>query len=458
MKRIYKNFHPQRGYVLLTVMLLIGTLSLYLMYQFGNTQTKNKSWQLQKTTTEIAYWMDIERNYIIDNSINTPDTFNNISLPTLVSNAYLPYGQYRNVVIKGNTPQGTNLSQVSEFLCSPLPGVTTKDNIQSLPSGSASCPSGTANAHCSLDSPPYYACANSLSASGTEDLTKAQYYTNANYVAIGNYNPPTLAGVGLIVHTPGNAQATVTANSNSLGILPNGSLAQSLMSLLPNSYFNVFPTNTSSINDIGIASYLSSTSSGNSSGIVANNRYSKIVDMGLVQSTYGTPSASTCCGWSSTSDLKTGTYLYNGGGLQNGGNMLNPIALQNCNSSKNGPLLQNTSGPPTCIRINKNLFGPNGSKDGVGCARIDVLYTPYSTAQNPNAASSASAMWFMNDVSQRWVNQDNNYIYVSIGMYKYFSNNDTGSSRLNGQYVFSLGNNYQNDFFIYLVRCTRNPP
>ncbi len=445
MKKTPHHFHPQGGYVLLLVMLLIGTLGLYLTYQFGNQNIKNQSWQLQKTATEISYWMDIERNYIIDNGTPTPAALNNLSLPMIMSNNYLPYGQYRATVFKGITAQGDTLSQVSEFLCSPLSGVGANDDI-SAPTSPTSCPSGSAGAHCTLDSPPYYACANTLDSTGTEAIAKAQYYTNANYVAMGN-NPTTLAGVGLMIRTPGTAQASNPSNSNAMGSLPNGSLAQSLIALLPNSYFNVFPSNTSTVNAIGIASYLSqpasSSSSGTSSSVIRNDRYSKIVDMGLVQASYGNPSGApiACCGWSG--DAKTSTMLYNGDTDKNG---YYPQPLTTCSKDS---LMKGTSGPPTCIKINLKKFGPSGTE---GCKRVDVLYTPYDTAQKPNKDSTGAATWYTN-YNPTWKTQDSDYYYLSLSAEKRFRY----LGRTSVKYMFSDKQN-MNTFFIYAVRCTRNPP
>lgn len=464
MKKIQTCPENQSGYVLFLVMLLIGSLGLYLTYQFGSQKIKTQSWQVQKTATEISYWMDIERNYIMDNDLGTTtnadrDQLNALTLPNMIANNYLPYGQYRPV-----TFQSPGLTQVSEFLCSPLPGVNADEGSLTLTGGSTTCAIATGagsytSQHCSLDNTSYYSCGNAMTAAANLPTTmrKAQYYINGNYISLGNYTG-VLAGLGLILRTPGPANPLInyssTSGSGQMGQLPTGSTAQTLISLLPTSAFNVYSTTVAGVNDIGIGTYLllpQSSSSGGTTGstVIKNDRYSKIVDMGLVQAGYGTPSnpSVNCCGWNG--DAKTNnTGLYNGGMEDNSDT---PQTLTNCTEGgKDGSLLKNSWGPATCIKINMKKYGPGGTE---GCKRVDILYTPFDTAQKPNSSSVGSATWYMNyDIM--WKAQDTTYNYIWLGAknnFQYYSK---------GFFSNWLLSNKQNSntFFIYLVRCTRDPP
>lgn len=452
MQKISNHVFSQSGYVLFLMMLLIGSLSLYLMYEMGTQKIKIQSWQVQKTATEMSYWMDIERNYVMDNGINTDtsagqDQMNALTLPNMIANNYLPYGQYRPV-----TFQSSAIPQVSEFLCSPLPGVNADEGVLTY-AGGTTCPTtdvGYTAQHCSLDTLAYYSCGNTMADASKlpVNMRKAQYYINTNYIALGN-DSSILAGVGLILRTPGAANAYVTYSNNGGGImgqLPQGSTAQSLMTLLPTSSFNVYTTTVPGVNDIGIASYvytpLGSGGSG-SSTVIKNDRYSKIIDMGLVQSTF--TFSGTCCGW--TGDKKGSTGLYNGNQDKNGYNQ--PIS--DCKTGGSGSLMKNSSGPPTCIKINLKEYGPTGTIEK--CNRIDVLYTPFDTAQKPTKDSTSAGVWYM-DYTPSWGGQDSNYSYVAPGTKENYT---SPGGKPAAQYNFSDKKN-MNDFFIYFVRCTRNPP
>ena len=102
--KILKCKAKEQGYVLLLMMLIMGSLGLYLSYQLSLQKIKSQSWQVQKTAAEIAYWMDIEYNYIIDNNIAYTTTAgqearNAIKLPDLINNNYLP------LQLRGNLPE-----------------------------------------------------------------------------------------------------------------------------------------------------------------------------------------------------------------------------------------------------------------------------------------------------------------------------------------------------------------
>ncbi len=423
-----RNSKHQCGYVLLIVMLLIGSLGLYLTYALSTQKIKTQSWQLQKTATEISYWMDTEYNYAADQGILlSNDSMNAFSLGDLISNNYLPYGQSRYVTFPSEI-----ISEVSEFMCSPLPGITRSDGTLQYSSDNRTnltCPelsdssSVTYTQHCGAPyTPAYYSCSSTMSTNNTQSIAKAQYYINANYISLGNLDD-IMAGIGLIIRTPGAANTFVDSSTGQTAYLPNNSLAQSLLSLLPTSSFALYLTDSSSVNGIGIGTYL--FNSGALSAI-KNDRYSKIIDMGLVQAVDPTKlpvnsnsKSNGCCGWSADGK-KIITAVYTG--------------TTDCTTKG--------AAPPVCIQVDTTKFGPSGTVER--CDRIDVLYTMFSDWQANNT------YWYLN-YSNTFIKTVGNHqeIYLSI-----HSDTDVSAS---GHYIFSSsGKSAQRNYLAYLVRCTRN--
>ncbi|MCD6044973.1 MAG: hypothetical protein K0R48_136, partial [Gammaproteobacteria bacterium] len=249
------------GYVLLFLMLIIGSLSLYLSYQLSLKKINTQAWQVTKTATEFSYWFDIEKNYETDFSVATPTALNIITMNTLISTQrYLPYGLAR---APGIPSSGTPaVTAVSEFQCSSLPGITKADELSdSGVSGSTdyTCPANASSTtNCKLGQPAYYSCAPSATApSNSSAPTTAQYYINANHIALGATSNNAPIGLGLIVRTSGPASANISlTGGGTRGSLPNGSFAQSLVSSLPSASYNVYSTINSNVQGIGIGSYL----------------------------------------------------------------------------------------------------------------------------------------------------------------------------------------------------------
>lgn len=424
----------QRGYVLLLLMLGIGSLALYLSYQLSLQKMNTQSWQLAKTATEFSYWLDIEQNYEQDAAatLNTGDphaNYNSIQLLDLIQNKhYLPYGLARAPTFTSST-----YNSVSEFLCSPLPGINKQDVPLALSGVSNTCPiqsigSTTLSVHCDLASTDtiYYSCANNATTS------QAQYYVNANYIALGNLLTSSTA-LGLILRTPGLAKDIVQLQQTgyaSRGLLPNNSVAQSLMSTLPGSAFNVYTTQIAQVNGIGIGSYVSQSTSQQPQ---TNNRYSKIVDMGLVQAVKiddTGANAPKCYGWDA-----------------NG----NKIGVQNSYIGGSNDPGTGTRFPPTCIRIDTSKYPL--------CKRIDVLYTMYRNSTK--AASRPSQFYSYTDsyvqvsgtVRNVFLSQSFQTIPSSGGVkkpiqYTYTSNGDTTTT--------SGPNAYDWTWLAYIVRCTQD--
>ena len=432
MKKRHYCSQQQSGYVLLLVMLLIGSLGLYLTYEVSTQKIKTQSWQLQKTATEMSYWMDTEYNYATDQGIiSSQNGMNSFSLIDLITNNYLPYGQSRYATIPS-----ASISQVSEFMCSPLPGITGSDGtLQLTPSNfNVTCPTSSHtynDQHCSItpDTPAYYSCSTTMSKNTTQNIAKAQYYTNANNIAIGNLIN-TLSGLGLIIRTPGSSNPYVTPSSGpvgQMGVLPNNSIAQSLISLLPTSSFNLYATNSALVNGIGIGTYLYNTSG---APVIKNDRYSKIIDMGLVQAVNTTKplpintSTGACCGWN-VDGTKTGSTLYDPN---------NP----NCN---NVTLPSASAAPPMCIQVDTTKFGPNGSVER--CDRIDVLYTMFSDWQTTGTA----VFWYLD-----YINTSIKTVGTHQEIYLSMHINDNAA----GGYLYSHAFSAQSNYLAYLVRCTRN--
>ncbi len=400
----------QNGYILLSVMLLIGTLGIYLAYQFSIEKIANQSWAVQKAAIEISYWFDVEQNFGTD---NPGFDVQRLTLLHTQEGYYLPYGTANQSTFGGNT--------LSEFNCSSLAGMTKQDLPLSL-SGSNFTGINCVGAACALN-PGYYSC-------GTSGIPKAQYYINVNYATL-DYNPggqSVPVGVGLMVRTPG-------ANSKAPTELPNNSIAQSLIPLLPYSAFNVYTTSTAQVSGIGIATYAVIAPLG-STTIVANNLYSKIIDMGLVQPnivTNGKVSNFQCQGVSSTGQ-KNGTSI----NVNGNGNMVN------CNKKKNQQKYNCGYEPPTCINIDKT--NPNG------CDTIDVLYTPYNLyhgGTNGLVGTDASAV-FARPTKNGDSNHNANTQAIFLGIYGVFYG-------MNGEHFLSNGTDYQSNYLAYVVRCTKHP-
>jgi hypothetical protein len=424
MKKIRQIPQKQSGYILFVIMLLIGSLGLYLTYQFGAQKIKTQSWQIQKTTTEITYWADIEKNYIADNNITTQDGLNGVQLNNIMSNNYLPYGQGQPV-----TFQSAGMTQVSEFLCSPLPGINSNEAPLTLSGNNFTCPlSGGAVGyqpqHCALDTQAYYSCGSNTS------LAKAQYYANANYIGLGNTSN-VLAGLGLIIRTPGAANSYVQYSGGQMGTLPNNSTAQTLMSLLPTSAFNVYSTPTAEVSGIGIGTYLYQNSPDtNTTPVIKNSRYSKIIDMGSVQAVDLTNPE--CCGWNG--NVKGKAAPYNSGGNKG-----------NNNKCKSNSKSKNSTDPPNCIQINRDLFGPNGTVEQ--CSRIDVLYAMIDNYQPPKSP------WYIDYTKDRLTSTSaNSYSQVFLSARSY-TNKDINKPT----YLENYGD-YKKNRFAYIVRCTRASP
>lgn len=416
----------QRGYLLLLLMLGIGSLALYLNYQFSLKKMNMQSWQLAKTATEFSYWFDIEQNYEQDYAalLKNPDdqitrnNYNNIQLSDLIKNKhYLPYGMAR-------VPAFPNTAgdQVSEFLCSSLPGISAQNGMLSLSGGDNTCPTNSGVLqHCDLANTDkvYYACANNAS------TTQAQYYINANHISLGN-NGTQRVGLGIILPTPGFSVESVNLQTvgAARGILPNNTLAQSFVSTLPGAAFNVYTTQIPQVNAIGIASYLSQDLA---QVWPPNNSYSKIVDMGLVQSVDISTlnDTSPCFGWDATTGNKIGTNgSYVGGSTAPSGGSSNAF-------------------PPTCIRIDMKKYPL--------CKQIDVLYTMYRNYTNSGDPSQFYS--YTDSYVQRGETETVRNIFLSQSLqnlpaatpanYKYTQN---GSDSSKPQYTW----------LAYIVRCTQD--
>ena len=448
--RLLKRKNQHRGYALLFLMLILGSLGLYLSYKMSLTKMNTQSWQLDKTATEFSYWFDVEQNYQQDYAITNPTDLNNIQLSTLIQNHYLPYGTARTPTFASSgTPAVT---AISEFQCSPLPGITQADGTLS-DSGITdnTCPiqTPTALVQCTLNQPAYYSCLTNAA------VSQAQYYLNANHIALSG---GTLRGtstssssapiaLGLIVRTPGFSNSLVDLGaSGRKGLLPNGSYAQSLITTLPSSSFNLYSTDSPEVNGIGIGSYLSiDNTKKDPNTIFANDRYSKIIDMGLIQSVNlnTASSAKPCYGWDANGN-KTGTNTsYTGSGsLTNGGTF-----------------------PPTCIRINMLKYGPGGSEK---CARLDLFYTVYRNYLQNDAKTSSwngyqyggydstSARLFSSTDSVVTTSSVSNYLDVYLGQTIQSATNYSSYSYSVSKVPptsDSLPEEY--NWLAYFIRCTR---
>lgn len=432
---LWKKSH--HGYALFAVMLIIGVISLYLSYQLSLKNMNTQSWQLAKTTTEFSYWFDIEQNYEQDYSLSgNSAALNNMQLTTLIQNHYLPYGMARTPSFaSSSTPK---VLAVSEFQCSPLPGINPTDDLLNTTSDNT-CPlqtSGVPGPLCALNEPAYYSCATNTVAT----MNQAQYYINANHIALG-YDAANSLGLGLIIRTPGVTSSYVNlGQSGSRALLPNGSFAQSLISVLPSSAFNLYSTNTVGVNGIGIGSYLGSNGSTSSSGTLQpNTRYSKIIDMGVVQVVDPTKSTLSCYGWDSNGN-KTGVNgSYTGSG----------------SSPTGGSDDWNNSFPPTCIRIDTTKYGPTGSVEK--CTRLDLFYTMYRNYLGDSNYDDTNSTRFYSSTSSKIVPNGNYldvYVAQSLQMvspispyrYTYTSNGSTpGKDSDPEQYTW----------LVYFLRCTR---
>lgn len=429
-----KKYH---GYVLLSLMLIIGSLGLYWSYQLSLTKMNTQSWQLTKTATEFSYWFDIEQNYEQDYAITNWIALNNIQLSTLIQNHYLPYGMARTPTFPSrNTPA---VSSVSEFQCSPLPGITSADgNLSDSGLTDYTCPNQTAGsiAQCTLNEPAYYSCTTNSA------ISQAQYYINANHIALAG--GPDVSGetsvsnapiaLGLIVRTPGFSKSVIyLGTGSSKGLLPNGSYAQSLITMLPSSSFNPYSTDSAEVKGIGIGSYLSINNIINPGTLVANDRYSKIIDMGLVQSVDLKSSARKCWGWDNNGN-KLGTNIsYTG--------------------SNNKDMSNTGTFPPTCIRIDMSKYGPGGSEK---CARLDLFYTIYRNYLNTDPSSSR----FFSSADSIITNSTavNNYLDIYVGQaiqtvttvspYTY-------TYPANGAVPITANTAEQYNWLAYFLRCTR---
>ena len=411
----------QNGYVLLSVMLLIGTLGIYLAYQFSIEKISNQSWAVQKAAIEISYWFDVEQNFGTD---NPGFDVQRLTLLHTQEGYYLPFGTGNQSTFGGNT--------LSEFNCSSLAGMTKQDLPLSL-SGGDFTGLNCVGAACTLN-PGYYSC-------GTSDLPKAQYYINVNYATL-DYNPGGQSipvGVGLMVRTPG-------ANSKAPTQLPNNSTAHSLISLLPYSAFNMYTTSSAQVSGIGIATYAVIAPVG-STIIVANNLYSKIIDMGLVQTNSVTDNKKVknlVCDGVNTVGQKTGTFInVNGNGTDNGVNCKKKQSTYNCYYE-----------PPTCININTNNMKPIDPthSDYLGCNSIDILYTPYNFYHgggNGLAGIDSSAV-FARPTKKGDSNNSSNNDAIFLGTYGVYY----GAS---GNHFLFNQPNYQSNYLAYVVRCTKHP-
>ncbi len=442
------------GYVLLFLMLIIGSLGLYLSYQMSLTKMNTQSWQLTKTATEFSYWFDIEQNYEQDYSITTPAALNSIQLSTLIQNHYLPYGMARTPTFASNgTPA---ITSVSEFQCSPLPGITPADGtLSDSDTQNFTCPAQTSGpiVQCTLNQPAYYSCVTNSA------ISQAQYYVNANYIAFSGNNTITgdnisraPIGLGLIVRTPGFSNSFIDLGANgSRGLLPNGSYAQSLITMLPLSSFNLYSTDNPQVKGIGIGSYLSiDNSATNPTTPVANNRYSKIIDMGLVQSLdLNTIKTNPTCDPAHNKYIGCPCF-----GWDNNGNKTKS-ANGSYDNTGNPPTSGYNSFPPTCIRINMKKYGPGGSEK---CDRLDLFYTMY---RNYLGSGDGPSRFFSNTDSLITTSTisttDNPYLDIYLGQtiqdYKMTSPN---SYSRNGATVGKNKDPEQYNWQAYFLRCTRN--
>lgn len=423
------------GYVLLFLMLIIGSLGLYLSYEMSLTKMNIQSWQLTKTASEFSYWFDIEQNYEQDNLITTSSALNNIQLSTLILNHYLPYGMARTPTFNSSA-----VSSVSEFQCSPLPGITAADvNLSDSGIKNYTCPAPTSSttiAQCTLNQPAYYSCATNSA------ISQAQYYINADYIAFSgdNTSPQSSSaapiGLGLIVRTPGFSNSFIDLGANgSRGLLPNGSYAQSLITTLPSSSFNLYSTANPEVKGVGIGSYLSINNSATSPTTpIANNRYSKIIDMGLVQALDLKPGASRVC-W----------------GWDNNGNKLGA----NTSYTASGKYMANTGTfPPTCVRINMDKYGPKGSEK---CARLDLFYTMYRNYIGDGDYNTTSRFFSSTDSMVTTSTIGNNYLDIYLGQYfQDFNTLGLDHYSSNGQTPGDKKTPEQYNWLIYFLRCTRN--
>lgn len=389
----------QSGYALLSVMLIIGGISVYFAYQASIKKIQDQSWQVQKAAAEISYWFDIEQNYRTDNPMVN---IQNLMLVNTQQAYYLPYGSSTISTFGGNS--------LSEFSCSPLAGITQQDQSLRLSGNNSTAPVCTGSV-CTLN-PAYYSC-------GTSGLAKAQYYINTNYVSL-NYDTTkqsTPVGIGLIVRTPGvNLQAAQ---------LPNNSTAHSLLPLLPTSSFNLYATPIAQTSGVGIASYATIAPIGTPT-IQANTLYSKIIDMGLVQaSSMQNEGKGLECSGVNSSGTKTGTGI-------NG----------STKSKKNYPLE-----PPTCISIDTSKTAD--------CSSVDILYTPsyfyHGGANGLPGIDTSSIVVRPSTSGDSNKSSSTNAVFLSIfGVYYSFT-------PWSGDHFLVSDTNYQRDYLIYLVRCTKHP-
>ncbi len=370
---------PQKGYALLILMLIIAGLGVYFAYQLSIKTLKTQAWQIQKTATEVGYWFDVEQNYLQDNGTSS---LSSISLSSLQQDYFLPYGLTEKNTFSLSTP-------ISEFLCSALPGINTEDgNNLSLNGTSITTDCSGSNPACKGLNFAYYSC-------GTAPA-RAQYYVNANYIYL---NPPAV-GLGLIVRAP------QTSNTQTLA---DNSMARHLISLLPTSNANIYNTGSSNVQGVGIGSYAIPPTG---TTIVDNNRYNKIIDMGLVQTSDLNHTGSLrCVGW--TGSQKTGT-----GGL-NGDNTNNKDYEYE---------------PPTCIRITP--------KNHPTCKAFDILYAMYRSHTDAESTNTG-LVGFTNKKTYVSKNGDYEDVYLSI-----FSVNRGGDSG----YRVSR-DQHKDNWLIYLVRC-----
>jgi hypothetical protein len=377
MKRYPMKF--QSGYILLSLMFIIGLIGIYLAAKLSVQNTKITAWEIQKSTTEMEYWFDIEQNYALDNGSNSLST---ITLPALQTYYYLPYGSAE----KNTFNLSTNVSQ---FICSALPGITPQDGNLNLSGSSVTttCP----GAACALNN-TYYSCGN--------NLPKAQYYVNTNYIAL---QPPSV-GLGLMIRTPKMAtQQTSTANH--------------LMALLPTSSSNTYTTSASQeVNGIGIGTYAIPPSG---TTYIANNTYSKIIDMGLVQAkNLNNTDSLNCYGWDNNGN-KSGS-----GGL---------------NGKKRDKYPDE---PPTCIRVNLTKYQAS-------CNSIDLFYSLYRAHVNADTGNSGFVGFSIEKSYVKPYSANGKTfkdIYLGTNIY------DRGSK---SGYQISQDDARRN-YLIYFVRCTRN--
>ncbi len=365
---------PQKGYVFLLLMLILGSLGLFLNYQLSVRAIRTQAWEIQKTATEMGYWLDIERNYLQDNDTVIPSA---ISLTLLQQQYFLPYGLAEKNAFSLGTP-------VSEFLCSALPGISPEDGNLTLSGTSVTTTCN--NPSCALNN-LYYSCGITP--------TRAQYYTNTNYIDLS----PTAVGLGLIVRAP-----KTTAQS-----LGDNSTARNLIALLPTSNANIYTTGSTTVNGIGIGSYILTTTG---TTILANNSYNKIIDMGLVQTSKPGSPDKNCTGWN--------------GGVKSGSGYLN--------GDKTGKSKFNYE-PPTCIRITPGSH-PN-------CKSFDVLYAMFRGHTDANSTNSGQVGYDIRDTVVRKNGSSFIDVYLTL---------DSENRGADSGYQVTR-TDHKDSWLIYLVRC-----